>query len=147
MKTIGHYVFSSLALALLASCIAAGPANAGQITGKFTLPFEAQWGGVTLAAGNYSFTLDNASAMGMLHLVQGQKNIAMITNQGYNPKASERSALVVVQDCGTTSISELRLVGPDVVLYYQPPKAKRGSSTEERQTSQLIPVAQAVRGE
>ena len=50
------------ALALLAISIIPTVASAQSYRGKFTLPFAARWGGLTLPAGVYTFTADSLTA-------------------------------------------------------------------------------------
>jgi hypothetical protein len=59
MKTMKNFTLLKLAMgSLLAICFNAGFANAQNVAGKFTLPFEAHWGQATLPAGDYSFMLE-----------------------------------------------------------------------------------------
>ena len=139
MKSIRRYMFSSLALALLALTICTGPVNAQQPTGKFRLPFDAQWGLATLPAGDYSFRLDLSRAIVMLHLMHDTKAAGMVIAQSYVEKPCGHSTLVVVEANGVRSVRELRLAGRGLVLTYAAHKPKRGSAVEER-ASLTIPV-------
>lgn len=135
MKTMRRYIFDSLALALLAGCIGAGPANAQQASGKFSLPVEAHWNGITLRPGNYSFRFDHP--LGMMVLARGQKNLAMILAESYYRGPCNESSLMVEEVNGVNSIRELRLAGADLILRYAPPKSARHKVIEARR---LIPV-------
>lgn len=138
--------FTLMTLALLGTSFGTGLANAQGLTGKFTLPFEARWGLATLAAGDYSFKLDRAPG-GSLHLYRGTKPVALIYAQSFDQKASGRSTLMVVRDESTATIREMSLPDAGLVLYYAPPKAKRGSAQEERQAGQVIPLAVTFGGQ
>jgi hypothetical protein len=66
---------SVAALALGALATSGKAQNAYQ--GKFTLPFEAHWGGATLPAGDYTFVLPSTSSPYTLY-IRGQKFGAII---------------------------------------------------------------------
>ena len=67
LKLLTKFIIAVLALGALATC--GNAQNAYQ--GKFTLPFEAHWGNVTLPAGDYTFALRSASAPYVLHIQGG----------------------------------------------------------------------------
>ena len=120
MKSTKHFLFASLALVLLVSCVAVGPANAQGLSGKFTLPFTANWGGVTLPAGEYSFDMDRPSSL--LYISRGTKTLGLVMPQTIDWHYPGKSALVVVENAGGNAIRELRLGGSGVVLRYAPAK-------------------------
>jgi len=134
MKTVGRYIFDSLALALLAGCIGAGPANAQQGTGKFSLPFEAHWNGITLLPGNYSFRFNRP--LGGLTLARGYKNVAMILPSSLDRKASTESSLLLEEVNGVPTVCELRLADSDLVLLYRPQTATQKLIEARR----LVPI-------
>jgi hypothetical protein len=73
LKLLTKFGVAALALGALAT---SGKAqNAYQ--GKFTLPFETHWGGATLPAGDYTFTLASASSPYTIY-IQGQAGSAII---------------------------------------------------------------------
>jgi hypothetical protein len=125
-------------LALLASGSLATRAYAGQIYGKFTLPFDTRWGVATLPAGDYTFSLSGPG--GMLQLHRGIRTVALLQSQSYNHATSGQSVLVLMEERGLRSVRELRLPGAGLVFYYVPGKLKRGSAQEERQIGQQVPV-------
>jgi hypothetical protein len=127
-------------LALLAACFVAGHADAQVFQGKFTLPFQARWGQATLAAGEYSFTVDTLSWTGYtLRLYRGGKGVGMILAQSYDKSYSGNAELIVEQ--GT--VCTLRLPRVGIVLQYAPQRPKHITAPEERQLAQLVPVAAA----
>jgi len=67
--------FGVAALALGALATSGKAQNAYQV--KFTLPFETHWGGATLPAGDYTFTLPSNSAPYRFY-IQGQRTSAII---------------------------------------------------------------------
>jgi hypothetical protein len=126
-----------LALAVLATCFFAGWANAQVYTGKFTLATETRWGGATLPAGDYSFTLDHASIDGTVHLYNGNRTVGLFPAQGQDKYYSKRPQLTVVQ--GTIRTLSLPRFG--VTLRYLPQRPDHLTAPEERQMARIIPVS------
>ena len=132
-----------LVLALVSACIFAGAASAQEpaCEGKFTLPFEAQWGGVTLPAGGYAFTL-NSTAVGsrVVTVVRDQQKVAIVMAQGRSKSDSTKaSALIVTRIGGRARIDALHLaeVGD---FFYIAPKAEGLQTASVPQLIQRIPV-------
>lgn len=141
MKTIRISALLRLAtVALLAICLNAGRANAQVVAGKFTLPFEAHWGPVTLPPGDYSFTLDKATLDGTITLFRGANAVALISCQGGEEKRFDRSELILVGNSASRSIRELHLAKIGMVLTYRPYRPRRDKAAEEREVAQVIPV-------
>jgi hypothetical protein len=128
MNNMKHFMFASLALVLLLSCITVGPANAQGVYGKFTLPCATHWGGATLPAGDYFFTVDGRR--GSMLLGTGRKNLGFVIAQSVTAEASHASSLLVERTGGVASVTELRLAGSGLVLRYSPPKAARKTIEE-----------------
>jgi len=132
-----------LVLALASAGFFAGAASAQEpaCEGKFTLPFEAQWGGATLAAGDYAFTLDS-TAMGsrVVTVVRDQQKVAIVMAQGRSKSDSTKaSALIVTRIGGRARIDALHLaeVGD---FFYIAPKAEGLQTASVPQLIQRIPV-------
>ena len=71
-------LFKKLGIAALAlGALATSGKAQNALQGKFTLPFETHWGGATLPAGDYTFTLASASSPYTLY-IQGQAGNAII---------------------------------------------------------------------
>ena len=125
---------------LLAICFNAGLASAQVMAGKFTIPFEARWSDTTLAAGDYSFTLDHVGPSNLLKVSRGAKCVGLIMNLSYDAmEPSSGATLVVVRDSTGNTVSDLRLPEIGMVLHYAPQKASR-SSQAERELAMMIPV-------
>jgi hypothetical protein len=137
MKRIRSFTLSSLVMALLASCVGAGIARAQEMQGKFTLPFDARWGQITLPAGDYSFTVDQSQSAARL-VLSGEKN-AILHAQGYEPRTMDSSVLVVAKDRGINTVRELKLAELGVVLYFTPSRPHQ-TAAEEKQIAKVIPV-------
>jgi len=138
MKAIRSFTFSSLILALLASCLSAGMARAQEMRGKFTLPFDARWGQATLPAGNYAFTIDHSQSAAAI-VVSGTKTNAMILAQGYKLKEMGASTLLLTKERGVNTVRELRLAELGVVLYFVPGHPHQ-TAAEEKEMAQILPV-------
>jgi hypothetical protein len=126
-------------LALLAACFVAGHANAQVFRGKFTLPFQARWGGATLPAGDYSFTLESRDTAHTLTVSREGKGVAMILVQSYDQTYSGRTELTVEE----STVRTLRLPEIGMILQFAPPHTKHLAVPEERQLSQTVPVTTA----
>ena len=134
----------NLALALVGVFIFAGAVNAQEpaCQGKFTLPFEAQWGEVTLPAGDYAFTL-HSTALGsrIVTVVQGQRKVAMVMAQGRSHGDSAKaSALIVTRSGGRARIHALHLAELGD-FFYGAPKAEGLQMASTPQLIQRIPIS------
>ncbi|HEV2424944.1 MAG TPA: hypothetical protein VGZ29_08965 [Terriglobia bacterium] len=138
MKTIRRFTLGSLVLALLASCLGAGMARAQEMQGKFTLPFDARWGQATLPAGDYSFTVDQSKSAARL-VLSGENTRAIIRAQGYDPKSSDSSSLVLATDRGISTVRELKLADLGVVLYFTPSRPHQ-TAAQEKEMANVIPI-------
>jgi len=71
-------LFSKLGIATLALGVLATAGNGQTLyKGKFTLPFETHWGGTTLSAGDYTFTMTSTTSSYKLY-IHGQAGDAII---------------------------------------------------------------------
>src|SRR5262249_47374040 len=50
----------------------------GESSGSFVLPFDVQWNGATLPAGQYDFTLSSGQLGGVLHVRDGRQHRNML---------------------------------------------------------------------
>ncbi len=113
---------SAVAIVLLLSIVAAvGPVQAQRLPPyerNFTLPFEVYWGGTVLAPGNYSLTLDPASANGLVALY-GEGRAATIMPRAIARRASAgENVLIVKRDGEVRTVEALYLADLNLVLYY-----------------------------
>ncbi len=73
LKLLTKFGVAALALGALAAC-----GNAQTVyKGQFTLPFETHWGGTTLPAGDYTFTMSSAISPYTLY-IRGEKFNAIV---------------------------------------------------------------------
>jgi hypothetical protein len=136
MKTMKHFLFASLALVLLLSCV--GPANAQGIAGKFTLPFTAYWGGATLPPGDYNFVIEHKN--GMVYVNRGRSTVGMILPQSVDRAGAAANSLLITQTAGVRSVRELQLGGAGVVLRYSPLNLLNHKVTAASDKSFLIQI-------
>ena|ERR1700693_1180368 len=126
-------VFSKLGLAALALGILTGAGNAqAAYQGKFTLPFEVYWGGATLPAGAYTFTLASQSSPYTLY-IHGEKINAIVRALAADTgvlASSARLDLVDISDVHTIKTFEAPELG--VTFTYFTPKQKNIASKEVR---------------
>jgi len=121
-----------IALSTLGFTAAFADAQARQ--GKFKLPVEAHWGLAVLPPGDYTFTLDHATANGMI-IVRGQGKAAIIpATAGISlSKITEQSELVLVNRDGRRTVRSMYLGHLGLTLQYRVPK------DETRYVSQSAP--------
>ena len=134
-----------LGLALLAGCLTANPASAQEaFKGSFTLPFEARWGNIVLPAGQYSFTLDHATAQGIVTIQKETGRygyMGRVLNQGtYDRQVVDHSELVLVRSGGNYRIRALRLGDLGMTFEYSVPKGERQLISQTPQLLERIPV-------
>ncbi len=131
-----------LGLALLAGCFTANLASArGAYNGRFTLSVEARWGQMVLPPGDYSFTLDHATNMGIVTIWRGTKAVDMILNQGsYDNQTFDRSELILVRSGGNYTIRALRLAELGLTLQFSVPKTESQLIVQAPQLLERIPV-------
>jgi len=131
---------AALALGALASSVKAQ--NAYQ--GKFTLAVETHWGGATLPAGDYTFTLPSNSAPYRFY-IQGQGTSAIIqaatAEQGV---VSERPQLNVVDIVDVHTVQTFEAPELGVTFTYWTPAQKHIGRKEARQkmAPQTTPASQ-----
>ena len=113
--------------------------------GKFTLPSETRWGGATLPAGDYTFTLPSGSAPYRLY-IQGQGVSAIIqaatADQRVVPERPQLN-LVDIADVQTVQTFEAPELG--LTFIYATPTQKHMGRKEARQKTvpQTAPASQA----
>ena len=142
-KNQSSRVVKNLVLALAGAFILGGTVKAqgSACEGKFTLPFDAQWGGVTLLSGDYSFTLDS-TALGsyVVTVVQGQRKVAMVMAQGQSHGDTARtSALIVTRSGGRARIQTLHLAELGD-FFYSAPKAEELQMASAPQLMERVSV-------
>ncbi|SRR6266568_1000400 len=126
MKMMGNLKFlSQLGLAVLALSLSPGLGRAQEpYKGKFTLPFEAHWGGAVLPAGDYTISMPTTAAPYLL-FVRGEGKTVFLLAQGVSEEpASDDSKLIVINAAGTETIRSLKAGQIGLAFDYSMPKSK-----------------------
>jgi hypothetical protein len=126
-----------MACAMFAPRLQAGPAPQG----KFTLPLEAQWGKTTLAAGDYTLSIENHTSMATIWIAHEGRNVSVILSQSldYRQNTSKNAELVCIRHDGVLTVRELRI--PKVGTYYfNLPKNLKVFMAEQPQMIETLPV-------
>jgi hypothetical protein len=129
MKTHGKTVVRILLVGLVAT-MAMTAFSFAQSTpvqsGSFTLPFAAQWGGLSLNAGTYSFAIRRGGINYTVEVGQGDRELGFILPTGFSSPGDSKldeAALLCVRHSGSCSIGALKI--PQFgVLYFNAPQSK-----------------------
>jgi hypothetical protein len=139
MKSIRSCTVLKLAVgAIVAMSFNSQRAAAQDLAGKFQLPYAAHWGLSTLAAGDYSFTVQRTAVGATVHVYRGAMSVAYLVNQGYDMRSSEGLSLVVVRNRQGNFVRDLNLPEIGLVLHYAP--SIRDSAAEREARIARIPV-------
>jgi len=131
----------SMGLAVVCACLWAGVANAQDVLrGKFTLPFDAQWGTATLPAGDYEFTIRSVASP-IVVVNQGTRHMAFVLTQGANKDESNKaSELYVTRSGGRAAIRMLHSAELGTDFFYNRPKAYGRELAGAPELIERIPV-------
>jgi hypothetical protein len=129
-------VVSKLGLSAVVLGIVAAATNAVTIyQGKFTLPFEVNWAGSTLPAGDYRFELESQGSPYTLY-IHGQKTNAIIRAvTGDTGTLSTRAQFDVVDISSVHAIKAFEAPELGVTFTYFTPKEIHTASKEVRHKS------------
>jgi len=127
-KVVSKLAFAALALGILAS--AGNAQNAYQ--GKFTLPFETYWGGVTLPAGNYAFTLESKTSPYTFYIRGEKANVIVMALGSDTGVVSSRAQLDLVDISNVHAIKTFEAPELGITFSYFTPKEKNPAPKEVR---------------
>jgi hypothetical protein len=102
--------------------------------GRFTLPYEVQWGGSTLPAGSYVITIKSIGSP-VIALIRstGSKDIVTYVQSGAaTPKKDGRNALLIASRDGKEVVHSLALSDVGLIFVYDPTLAHPKSVPEAR---------------
>lgn len=136
-------MLKGLFLALLATGTSSGLARAQAVQGKFTLPFEVQWGRAPLPAGDYSFKIESTAMPALVTVRQTSHGgkAAIVMAQSQNPEGgSGQSALTVVRGGGKQIVRSLYLAEIGTIFFYATPKDSGKLLAQGPVLIQRIPV-------
>jgi len=132
------------AIALAAICASAVPAAAQAVfQGRFTLPNEVRWQGLTFPAGDYTFKMYSVATPARITLTDSNGNAHFITALVADKSdPSQQSSLIVEHRGGSFVVSEMYLAQIGLRLRYRVPKAPKDEELAEgRVTAEHILVA------
>ena len=130
-----------LALMVTLVCGSSAQARDGD-KGMFVLPFEVQWQGKTLPAGEYHFMLRSSRVNGRILLLrdaQNLHNIMLIEGQS-EEDFKGRNALTVVNRNGKRYVSSLAFDAIGATLVYSLPTRRKAAEHQLDASVQIIPV-------
>ena len=111
----------------------------GEASGDFVLPFDVQWNGKTLPAGQYHFTLSSCVWDGVLNIRDGRQHGKMLVVGMATEETPDRSALMIVMRKGKWHVASLALKGRSTTLEYSVPALTK-AEREMHASIQVIPV-------
>jgi hypothetical protein len=129
-------------LALLTACFGASLANAQEVQGKFTLPFETHWGNAVLSPGDYSFRLNfsgDSPDYTVLTREQDQKE-TIIMASARSHSSSGKSGLIVERHGDRGTVRTLRLAEAGLVIEYPAAKVQPQMLAQGPKLIQRIPI-------
>jgi len=145
MKGLVNSIRIAIALLGLATAFACPHAVRAQdgVRGSFVLPFEVQWQGKTLPAGEYHFILRSSTVKGRILLLrdaQNQHNIMLIEGQS-EEDFKGRNALTVVNRNGKRYVSSLAFEAIGATLVYSVPTRRKAAEHQLDASVQIIRIA------
>lgn len=146
MKVTGKLksVYSAAVLAVLALGLSPSLAKAQEYQGKFTLPFEAQWGSAVLAPGDYTFEI--ASTAPHMVSLRGEERKTVLIVPFPTPEekvGSNQSKLTLVDNGVRYVVHSFEAVELGQTFEYPVAKAKIKSQqvAQKRGLMRQIPVS------
>jgi len=137
--------FTKVGMAALALGALAASGNAqNAVQGNFTLPFETHWGGATLPAGDYTFTLPSASYPYRFY-IRGQATTAIITAVASDKKVASGHAqlnLVEIADAQNVQTFETPELGLTFSFATPSPKHSGRREAHQKTTPATAPASQ-----
>lgn len=134
-----------VALAALAVILGSGLANAQEsirAKGEFNLPFTAQLGRMTLAPGEYSFTMRTGDlGLPWITVRRGTEGVGIVAAYVvHNRHSSKASYLTAVSAAEGHRITSLQLSNPGVELRFDTPTTELLEAAQTARTSRNLPV-------
>lgn len=139
---LGIAAVAAIAFGTVAVRLQARPAAGG----SFNLPFEAQWGTVPLAPGDYTFIVSHITSNGSIAVYRGNQAVGFVQPQvlDNSQDQGEKSELLCIRHDGEVSVRALRI--PQVGTFYFP-LSKGMSTLIARQPELIETVSIQVSGE
>jgi len=135
------WVIGSLALSLLAMSLEPTSASAQVYRGKFTLPFAANWSGIVLTPGEYSFSLDKLTPTAVIEVQRDGKYLGFVVTVSVSDNNSTaKSELIAIPDGAVHRISVLR-VHDQFAFNFLVPKNERKAPAQGPELTLRVPVS------
>ena len=133
-------MISRLALVAFLGLAIVGPGAGAQTesAGKFSLPFAARWGGISLGAGDYTFRVEDLS---VVRVWQGQRELGMVLLQSYDRVngRNENASLICIRHDGTCAVRALTT--PELgTFYFAVPKDARVLVAQQPELLQSVAI-------
>lgn len=136
-KVLGIALGAVIAFAVIAPRLQAGPA----VQGKFTLPFNAKWGKISLPAGDYTLAINHYNSMTTVVIARSGRNVGVTLPEifDYTENKSKTAELVCIRHNGMVTVRELRV--PQVGTYYFPlPKDLKLMAAQQPEMIETVPL-------
>jgi len=143
--TYGKAVLKCLIVGLLAATALASVsfAQSGPVAkGSFTLPFAAQWGGLNLNPGTYSFDVKPGGNSYVVHVQQGTEAVGLVMTSVFSSKdapALSDATLLCVHNSGSCTIGALKMPAFGV-LYFNLPESAKSQVAQKPDLMERVPV-------
>jgi len=133
----GIALIAVLALVVIAPGLHAQPAA----NLHFQLPFDANWGRMTLSTGDYSFAVDHYSANGLIFVFRDNRAVGITHPESFDSteSKSDRAELIFVRHDGKVSVRSLRMPGVGT-FYFTLPKELSNLAAKEPRLLETITV-------
>ena len=123
---------SRVALLALALGVFAGYGKAQDAyQGRFTLPFQAEWGGAVLPPGNYTIRMESAATPYLVYLRGESESAIILSGAVDSSESSDMSQLTVVSAGGHRVVTALQAGQLGLVLNYPSIRFKAGRGREK----------------
>lgn len=137
IKLLGAVIGGVIACAVIAPRLKATTA----VQEKFTLPFDAKWGKVSLPAGDYTVAISQYSSVARVVISHAGRNVGVTVPEifDYTETKSKIAELVCIRHDGSATVRELRI--PQVGTYYFPlPKDVTLMAAQQPQMIETVPL-------
>ena len=145
MKAKLHSVsVAAVLLALMVTLVCGSSAQAQDgAKGKFVLPFEVQWQGKTLPAGEYHFMLRSSIVKGRILLLRDAQNLhnIMLIEGQWEEEFKGPNVLTVVNRNGKRYVSSLAFEAIGATLVYSVPTRRKAAEHQLDASVQIIRIA------
>ena len=136
-------MISRVALVAFLGLAIVGPGAGAQTeaAGKFSLAFDARWGGMALGAGDYTFSVEGFR---LLRVRQGQKELGVVLLQSYDgvKGRNEDASLICIRHDGTCDVRAL--TAPELgTFYFAVPKDAKILLAQQPELLQREPIQMA----